>query len=466
MRLTLAALLIAAPAWAEPVPATVLARVAPAVLRIYAKCGNAEPVSGTGFAWGSPGRVVTAFHVVAGCSSVEIYYQGLASVPATIDRVLPSADLALLKVVDPPQVEALTVSTVPPAVGDTVDVYGFPFGQPTRSDAPLYVTDANRETPLLRDAVGGSEREQLVALGIPSLDTEILRVDGNLLPGHSGAPILDHQGNVVAIGSGGLQRGTVGIGWAVRARYLSDLMAAPAGAAPTVRPRLLATSFANVSPETASKRVRCGALSFVKTRTVALQDLLATSDDPGGLLQISASTGEPIQDFADLQFDIWTEPDSGAGIAVPTGGELRSEDARCVARWSDGKIQMNVAGALLNGEPRTFTWQSSVQTVSVVFEQNWAAQFLPFLIQDPRFSYTMAQEHRGGMLVNRKFFMGQQQNGRPPYGIFETIMAKGRAFIGISVVNYQYLASVALPRDQFRAWVAAGFAAHLSTFPP
>ena len=465
MRLAVLACLIALPAAAQPVPADVLARVAPAVLRIYANCGGAEPLSGTGFAWGTPGRVVTAFHVVAGCDSVDVYYQGFKSARATIERVLPSADLALLTVAEPPPIQALAISDIVPAVGETVDVYGYPLGLPTRSDAPLYVTDANRETPLLRDAVGGNEREQIRQLGMPSLDTEILRVDGNLLPGHSGAPIFNHQGLVVAIGSGGLQRGTVGIGWAVRAHYLADLAKAPASPATTFRPQLLATSFANVSPSDASSRVRCGDLTLVKTRTLSLQELAANSDDPGGLMQLASSTGQPIQNFFDLRFDIWTDPASGAGVAVPTGGQLQAGVRQCSARWGNGVIAIDIAGTLLTDPPQTPAWQNRVQQVSTAFEQRWSAEFLPFLIMDPRWSYVAGLAGRGGMEVNRKFFMGQSQ-GRPPYAIFETLIAKNQAFIGISVINRQNVPPAMLSRDQFRAWVSAGFAAHLSTFPP
>ena len=34
-------------------------------------------------------------------------------------------------------------------------------------------------------------------------------------PGHSGAPIIDREGRVLAIGNGGLKSGTIGQGWAI-----------------------------------------------------------------------------------------------------------------------------------------------------------------------------------------------------------------------------------------------------------
>src|SRR5262249_8575482 len=51
--------------------------------------------------------------------------------------------------------------------------------------------------------------------GSPDVNLAVLSLQGPLLPGHSGAPILDGDGRVIAVGNGGLRGGTVDHGWAV-----------------------------------------------------------------------------------------------------------------------------------------------------------------------------------------------------------------------------------------------------------
>lgn len=467
-------LLAAIPAQAQQGPAgDVLARLAPAVVRVIARdCGGAEDRSGSGFVWQAPQQVVTDFHVVSGCSRLIVSYQGLREVEARAERVYLPADLVELRVQPPPgfTLPATVLSSIGqvPRPGETVRVYGYALGVPTRDDKPLTVTQANLDAPLLNDSVDAKAREELRRLGAPSLQTEVLRLDGNLLPGHSGAPILDHDGQLVGIGSGGLQNGTVGTGWAVRAHYLTELLRAPPGVLPAPSGSS-GPLFAQpaLPPDGQVSQIRCGELSLVRTRRLSLEALVASSDDPVGLYQIAATTQRPLDSFRDLQFDIWTERNSGAGIAVPTGARLDSRADGCAAIWHDGAVEMRIAGARLpDALPSDMGWQAQVQRTSSAFELAWAREFLPALQQNPAFSYIMPQERRGGMVVNRKFFAGMRPDHPYPYGIFETLMARRTAFIGVAAIDRRYIAAPPLPEEIFRTWIAAGFATHLSTFPP
>ena len=67
-------------------------------------------------------------------------------------------------------------------------MFGFALGQPTRDTHPLRLTFANTEAPSLSDVLPDAERADIRKVGFPALDTQVLRLDGNLLPGHSGAP--------------------------------------------------------------------------------------------------------------------------------------------------------------------------------------------------------------------------------------------------------------------------------------
>ena len=214
--------------------ADVLRATAPAVLRVTASgCGGSAPDrAASGFAYGSGDQVVTAFHVVQGCRDISVGYQNITEQPAHITHVLQDADLALLQVDGGgAEVTPLVETDRGGDVNEVLNVYGYALGQATRENRRLVVTAANEGgASRLRDAVNDEVRHEVQQNGFPSLDVMVVRVDGNLLPGHSGAPIIDSSGRVIAIGSGGLERGAVGVGWAVRATYLAQLLDAPATA--------------------------------------------------------------------------------------------------------------------------------------------------------------------------------------------------------------------------------------------
>lgn len=465
-----ALVVLAAPAAAKPA-ASVLAADAPAIVRIVASdCGADAARSGSGFAWQTPGQIVTALHVVAGCDALGVDYEGVGERPARVQRILRAADLVLLSVAEPPPVAPLTASFRVP-VGATVVVYGYALGEPTPEERPLYVTSASIQAPLLSDAVNQEARDELRSLGAPALETEVLRVDGNLLPGHSGAPVLDDDGQVIGIGSGGLQRGTVGVGWAIRAHYLSDLADAPTvadGTAPPLGNVANAPGYATVSPRAGPSGVHCGELDFVRTRTgLSLGTLVESSDDQRGFEQIAATADRPWDVLAAIQFDIWTEASSGAGVAVPTGGELRPAPLGCTANWENGVVSLSITGAVLP-DPGDWQWLAAAQDATVGFEASWVQEFFPYLQLDPWYSYGPPRTAPGGLLVNRKTFVGQRPDGSLPYAAFETLLAKGRASINVVAITRHYHGPMTPPPDEatYRAWIAAVFAAALSTVPP
>ncbi|MCI5191215.1 MAG: DUF1566 domain-containing protein, partial [Candidatus Electrothrix sp. AS4_5] len=49
----------------------------------------------------------------------------------------------------------------------------------------------------------------------PNIDLEVISLEGHLLPGHSGAPILNKNNEVIGIANGGLKDGSAGVCWAV-----------------------------------------------------------------------------------------------------------------------------------------------------------------------------------------------------------------------------------------------------------
>ena len=93
-----------------------------------------------------------------------------------------------------------------------VHVIGFPIGVTGDLSTPLTL----RTPPLaaLRDFVPAPIAMALLQRRSPDPDLEFVMTVGSLLPGHSGAPILDGQNRVLAVGNGGLLVGS-DIGWAI-----------------------------------------------------------------------------------------------------------------------------------------------------------------------------------------------------------------------------------------------------------
>ena len=476
----LAALLLCAAALATPILATpahaddtttepsaaVLGRVAPSVLRVVAQgCTGEEPArAGSGFAWPTPNQVVTDLHVVIGCKTISVGYQEIDDRPAHIARVLRAADLVLLAVDHPPAVPALPVAATPPQVGATVDVFGFALGQPTRDTHPLRLTFANQEAPKLADVLPDAERADIRNVGFPALETEVLRLDGNLLPGHSGAPLINAEGQVVGIGSGGLERGAVGVGWAIRAQYLPQLQqsaeTAPAGT------DIAATAFATSAPSTSpADSVRCGAMTLTLRRTLRLKQIAATADDPQALTRLSQDLVQvQLEDIADNRFSIWTEPASGAGVIVPYGLALEPGPDGCIIRPPVGTIRYLVRVTPLPANKSDPGWGKAVRSEE---EKSFALieHAAGGALKGDRGGPYQSREWRLGTLVRQRIFTGAVSQGRK-IQIYRSDMAGRGAYILAAVIN-----SNAEPPPDLRprarmAWARGVFAINLSGFPP
>jgi hypothetical protein len=67
----------------------------------------------------------------------------------------------------------------------------------------------------LRNILSSDIAEKFLDRRSPDPDKDVVSIDSTLLPGHSGAPILDSQNRVLAIADGGLQGGFSEICWAI-----------------------------------------------------------------------------------------------------------------------------------------------------------------------------------------------------------------------------------------------------------
>jgi trypsin-like peptidase len=164
---------------------------------------------------GTPG-LVTALHGVTGCATVSarqpdqnsIAHKGLR--PRSVDI---EHDVVLLEGPTLPSTGGLKPHpTSLPGPGE-VRVVGHPAGIAGLWEMELQL--ASRTFMPLSMVVTQELYPAIAKRASPGINIEVLGVNGNLQPGHSGAPILDSSRRVLGVASGGLGKGALGIGWAI-----------------------------------------------------------------------------------------------------------------------------------------------------------------------------------------------------------------------------------------------------------
>ncbi len=316
----------------------------------------------TGFVWPEPGYVVTALHAVAGCDEIVIWSEAtLKETLGTLLRVDLEADLALLQLdedlglapvrhaIGPPDMLADHVTLGYPLAAEQMIRLEIEFGGGLKSDITT-----------LGDAFASDELEDLFrGQPYPTRDTSILRVNTTIQPGHSGAPIFDSKGDVVAVADGGLLGGWRSINWSIPAHiYLPDLLTSddPPPDSPSHQAQLF-SSITPADPTTIEMRpleVSAGPdaadqpdeLTLVRQFPLTgLAELLIDRDDAGGselIAEFRSYLGDPA-DSELYGFDIYEDSSTGATIGVPAGVELYWNDAlqALEATNLDGTVYVN-----------------------------------------------------------------------------------------------------------------------------
>ncbi|WP_058364917.1 S1C family serine protease [Haloparvum sedimenti] len=128
------------------------------------------------------GHLVTNEHVIAAANRVSVQYADGAWRDAEVVGADPYSDLAVLRAESPPPGPELPLREDLPNVGAEVLVVGAPFGLDGSATAGI-VSGRNRTIPAPND------------FSVP----DVVQVDAPLNPGNSGGPIVDLDGNAVAV---------------------------------------------------------------------------------------------------------------------------------------------------------------------------------------------------------------------------------------------------------------------------
>lgn len=469
-------------------------RVAPAVAQVRARdCRDGPARSGTGFLFEGGDRLVTALHVVAGCSRLDVYFErgGGRTLGAELDRALVPVDLALLRL-DGDAGAPLAAAPGGPQANDELVALAFFLGAPSLDNKSLKVTfGATRLAGMLPAEV----RKELDASRAIDLELEIVRLDGHLLPGASGAPLLDGEGRVAAIGSGGLQSGAASISWGLPATHLAGLLSAPAGtgdAGAGADPVQSASLYATPEPETErgaaggaaatdtsgrlTERLTCGEMVFLHLGSRGFRELAAAADDPLGLEQLLerfALYGISRAVVEDFRFEVYVPEEQGAAAAVPDWMGRPVEEDVCRA-YGEGSAADSTVEVSFGGMRLEDAWQLQEASELAEFVLLRHANWWP----DPSFSYLAPSQRPDGLVVRRKTFHGPSPLPERSALAFETLAARDLELFGIVAIDHAYDGAGAdrcaiMPGGPGCAEVATALerlahgvlAAHLSTFP-
>jgi len=175
-----------APARALPL-SEIITRTQPAVVHVSVSDSRGrEFATGSGFLVASDGSVATNHHVVEGADRVVVSFQGGRKVEAVgVVAFDEEADLAVLKL-GPGSYPELALATSPAKQGDTVVVIGSPMGF-SGSVSTGIVSAIRPEGAHVRDEHFPNWTLQLTAA---------------VSPGSSGSPVVNEQGEVVAVAVG------------------------------------------------------------------------------------------------------------------------------------------------------------------------------------------------------------------------------------------------------------------------
>jgi putative serine protease PepD len=168
----------------------------PGVVTITVNLGNGQAI-GSGIVLDSKGDILTNAHVIAGGGRIQVTFSDGTTATATLVGSNTAADLAVLRVSVPAStLHPLTLgSSASVKVGDSVFAIGSPFGL-SGSLTEGIVSNLNQSTPT---------------------GTSLIQTDAAINPGNSGGPLVNSQGQVIAINNSieSPVNGNVGIGFAI-----------------------------------------------------------------------------------------------------------------------------------------------------------------------------------------------------------------------------------------------------------
>lgn len=402
----------------------------------------------TGFFWKNGTTVLTTLHALSSAQGIEIYVPSTGWKRAVLRKVYKAGDLVSLEVQGYTSAHYLSRHHAsPPAVNTQVYTIGYNAGSESYIDRDFTV--GLLEGDRLRNLLTDGSRRQISALGFPSLDMQITYLQGALLHGFSGAPVVDRQGSLVGVADGGLENGAADISWCINASHIA-LLENSAESLPALSSSAVNNLFAYEEYHDRSAgeaQISLGNANFrrIKTRSFSELDFTGnySTSDAMGLRQLIAFFSSYNVNLGAFRYDVYLEENTGATVVVPEGETLQPENGRLVC--GDNRIRMFV----------DLEQTDNIQAASQTFESNFIHPNINW-IADPSWTYLTPYTDPTGTIIRRKAFVGNVQQ----YYLFEALAGKGQHFLGAAAFRNNMLMA---PAD-YSKWAQYAIAIQLSTF--
>ena len=167
--------------------------------------------AGSGFVWDDSGLIVTNYHVVARANKLTVTLSDQREFDATVVGLAPERDLAVLRLIDPPEglIELPLGDSSELSVGRKVLAIGNPFGLDTTLTVGV-VSALGRE---IQSPSGRKIRG-------------VIQTDAAINPGNSGGPLLNSLGQLVGVNTAiySPSGASAGIGFAIPVSTVKEVV--------------------------------------------------------------------------------------------------------------------------------------------------------------------------------------------------------------------------------------------------
>lgn len=403
---------------------------------------------GTGFLWKNNTWVITTLHLIDDFSKIEITLANDV-MSAKVIKVLKEHDLVLLELESAPvQLTIISKANNTPSLNSSLYTMGYNGNGNLNTIIDRTLRLGYNSNGKLEGLLPRTVKEALNICKRPNPSIEILYLDGSLLPGFSGAPIIDNNGNLVGIADGGLEEGASSISWGIKADKLNALLNSKEPFPHTLNcgtGSKVSFSSENLLEESHVDFIEYNQFKFIKTKVRTVQEMMYTIDDPAGLQQIiSEYSMYNNTNYLQFKYDIYEDLYSGMTFCVPQGTKLKVNNDLITGEFRSTGFSIIIYPdhiQVLNPNP----------TLRYVLSANTFQQMI-IALDGGKLTYQKDFDHSyksgpviryDGIKVNREAYRGYavekntfgQLNYIPKTYSFMTHIGRGNYYMGAAALN-------------------------------